>query len=86
MNASSGGAVDPESLVLRSVGNVIGAILFGERLCGVDAEFDALARAILIDIIPCNNVLSFLFPRRAACSHSSRRSPLVLSLLLYSYL
>lgn len=83
--------MDPESLVLRSVGNVIGTILFGERLCGVDAEFDALARAILMDIIPCNNVLSFLFPRRVACSHSSRLvssfpSRFACAIVLYSYL
>ena len=48
---SARGAVDPRMQLMRSVGNVICALVFGQRMGGVDPEFDRMADIINNDVV-----------------------------------
>ena len=44
--------VNPKVAIMRSVGNVICAVVFGQRMGGVDKEYDAAADAMTNDLVP----------------------------------
>lgn len=54
------GAVDPRLQLMRSVGNVICALVFGQRMGGVDADFDRAVNIINNDLIQATD-FRFLF-------------------------
>ena len=50
------GAIDPRLQLMRSVGNVICALVFGQRMGGVDEDFDRAANIINNEIIPTTDL------------------------------
>ena len=60
-NESSLGPINPQMQLIRSVGNVICALVFGKRMGGVDAEFDRAADIIRNDLIGRQHILVVIF-------------------------
>ena len=54
------GSIDPRLQLMRSVGNVICALVFGQRMGGVDKDFDRAANIINNELISVTD-LRFLF-------------------------
>ena len=44
--------VNPKVAIMRSVGNVICAVVFGHRMGGVDKDYDAAADALTNKLVP----------------------------------
>ena len=55
------GPLNPQLQLMRSVGNVICALVFGQRMGGVDKEFDHAVDAITNDVVATADARSALF-------------------------
>ena len=60
---SARGAINPQIQLMRSVGNIICALVFGQRMGGVDKDFDRIAYALTNDVVATTDIRFFILSK-----------------------